>query len=145
MTFGDLKARAGQQALNSYLETRSYIEGFEPSQADNVIFEALGTAPPGDLFHALRFFNHISSFSEAERKAFPGARKALAEYGSGGGAAPAAKPQAAKKADDDDIDLFGDDDEEEDAEAARIREERVKMYAAKKEKSKCHQEAGIGA
>jgi elongation factor 1-beta len=100
---------------------------FTPSQADNVVFEAMGTAPPGDLFHALRFFNHINSFSEAERKAFPGTRKDINQYGgSTSSAAPAAKD------DDDDVDLFGSDDEAEDAEAARIREERVKMYAAKK-------------
>nr|AAH72139.1 LOC397892 protein [Xenopus laevis] len=36
--------------------------------------------------------------------------------------------------DDDDIDLFGSDNEEEDAEAARIREERLKQYAEKKSK-----------
>jgi len=36
--------------------------------------------------------------------------------------------------DDDDVDLFGSDDEEEDAEAARIREERLKAYAEKKSK-----------
>jgi len=116
--FGDLKARAGQIALNTFLQTRSYIEGFTPSQADNTVFEALGTAPPGDLFNALRFFNHINSFTEAERKAFPAAQTA----------------QAAKPAkNEDEIDLFG-SDEEEDAEAARIREERLKAYAEKKAK-----------
>jgi len=36
--------------------------------------------------------------------------------------------------DDDDVDLFGSDDEEEDAEAARIRESRLKAYAEKKSK-----------
>merc|ERR1712243_90981 len=36
--------------------------------------------------------------------------------------------------DDDEVDLFGSDDEEEDAEAARIREERLKAYAEKKSK-----------
>lgn len=41
-----------------------------------------------------------------------------------------AKP-AAKEEDDDDVDLFG-SDEEEDAEAARIREERLAAYAQKK-------------
>lgn len=130
MGFGDLKSRAGQQALNSFLESRSYIEGFEATQADNVVFEALGTAPAGDLFHALRFFNHISSFSEAERKAFPGARKAVEQYGDASVAAPATKVE-----DEDDVDLFGSDDEEESAEAARIRDERVKAYAAKKSAS----------
>lgn len=145
MSFGDLKTRAGQQALNNFLESRSYIEGylpfiyfcwillylililnlsFTPSQADNSVFESLGTAPPGDLFHAVRFFNHINSFSAGERKAWPAAK---------GTSAPA--PAAAKPAanDDDDVDLFGSD--EEDAEAARIREERVAMYAAKKSNS----------
>ncbi len=72
MGFGDLKSRAGQQALNQYLADKSYIEGFLASQADNVIFEALGSAPPTDLFHVLRFFKHINSFNENERKAFPG-------------------------------------------------------------------------
>ena len=30
MSFGDLKTRAGQQALNNFLESRSYIEGYLP-------------------------------------------------------------------------------------------------------------------
>lgn len=36
-------------------------------------------------------------------------------------------------AEDDDVDLFGSDDEEEDAEAARVREERLAEYRKKKE------------
>ena len=120
MSFGDLSSRAGLQNLNNFLADKSYIEGYEPTQADNVVFEAMKTAPPGDLFHALRFFNHIHSFSETERKAFPGAK-----------ATPtAAAPAAAKKADDDDIDLFVSD--EEDEETARLKEERIKAYNAKK-------------
>lgn len=43
---------------------------------------------------------------------------------------PAKAPE--KEEDDDEVDLFGSDDEEEDAEAARVREERLKEYAAKK-------------
>ncbi|XP_040288590.1 elongation factor 1-delta isoform X1 [Bufo bufo] len=48
---------------------------------------------------------------------------------------PAAAPQlkAEEDDDDDDIDLFG-SDEEEDAEAARVREERLRQYAEKKSK-----------
>lgn len=42
-----------------------------------------------------------------------------------------AKAPAAEE-DDDDVDLFGSDDEEEDAEAARIREERLAEYNKKK-------------
>ncbi|XP_044151288.1 elongation factor 1-delta [Bufo gargarizans] len=47
---------------------------------------------------------------------------------------PAAAPQLkAEEDDDDDIDLFG-SDEEEDAEAARVKEERLRQYAEKKSK-----------
>jgi elongation factor 1-beta len=45
---------------------------------------------------------------------------------------PAAAPAAAAEEEDDDVDLFG-SDEEEDAEAARIREERLAEYKKKKE------------
>merc|ERR1711915_1064152 len=41
-------------------------------------------------------------------------------------------PAAAEEDDEDDVDLFGSDDEEEDPEAARVREERLAAYAAKK-------------
>lgn len=44
---------------------------------------------------------------------------------------PAKAPAAEEE--DDDVDLFGSDDEEEDAEAARIREERLAEYRKKKE------------
>merc|ERR1711929_31254 len=47
-----------------------------------------------------------------------------------GGAAPAAAPAAEE--DDDDVDLFGSDDEEEDAEAERIKAERIAAYNARK-------------
>ncbi|XP_039501943.1 probable elongation factor 1-delta isoform X1 [Drosophila santomea] len=48
--------------------------------------------------------------------------------------AAAKKPEASDKDDDDDVDLFGSESEEEDGEAARIREERLAAYAAKKAK-----------
>ncbi|XP_043656811.1 probable elongation factor 1-delta isoform X2 [Drosophila teissieri] len=48
--------------------------------------------------------------------------------------AEAKKPEASDKDDDDDVDLFGSESEEEDGEAARIREERLAAYAAKKAK-----------
>jgi elongation factor 1-delta len=48
-------------------------------------------------------------------------------------AKPAPQAQDADD-DDDDVDLFGSDEEEETAEAARVREERLKSYAEKKSK-----------
>lgn len=137
MGFGDLKSSAGQKILNEFLADKSYVEGFVPSQADVAVFEALSGAPSADLAHALRWFNHIKSYSCSERSAFPGVKKPLDQYGpaavSGAGDA---KPAAADDDDDDDddIDLFGSDDEEESAEAERIKQERLAAYAAKKAK-----------
>lgn len=48
------------------------------------------------------------------------------------------QPQAIQDDDDDGVDLFGSDDEEESAEAAKIREERLAAYNAKKAKSKLY-------
>ncbi|XP_042859033.1 elongation factor 1-beta-like [Penaeus japonicus] len=121
--FGDLKSDAGVKALNDYLGDKSYIEGFVPSQDDVAVFEALGKAPAGKYSHALRWYNHISSFG-AEKSKFPGVKKALSNQ------APA--PAAADDDDDDEVDLFGSDEEEEDEDAARVREERLAAYAAKK-------------
>lgn len=46
---------------------------------------------------------------------------------------PAKAPAAEEEEEDDEVDLFGSDDEEDDAEAVRIREERLAEYKKKKE------------
>ncbi|XP_077462360.1 elongation factor 1-beta [Stigmatopora argus] len=132
MGFGDLKTPAGVKVLNDFLSDRSYIEGHVPSQADVAVFEAISAPPTGDLCHALRWFNHIKSY-QSQKNSLPGVKKTLCQYGPAGVAdatAPAGK-KADEDEDDDDVDLFGSDDEE-DAEAARLKEERVAAYAAKK-------------
>lgn len=63
-------------------------------------------------------------------KSLPGEKKAPAIFSTAG--APASSTGKAND-DDDDLDLFG-SDEEEDAEAAKVREERLKAYAEKKSK-----------
>lgn len=63
-------------------------------------------------------------------KSLPGEKKAPAIFNTAG--APASSTGKAND-DDDDLDLFG-SDEEEDAEAAKVREERLKAYAEKKSK-----------
>ena len=82
-----------------------------------------GKAPAKDKYpHAARWYAHIQSFEASGRKQFPKSKKAADSYL--GGAAGDSKAD-----DDDDVDLFGSDDEEEDAEAAKIREERLAAYA----------------
>ncbi|KAI0633040.1 elongation factor 1 beta/delta chain [Trametes polyzona] len=113
--------------LESHLATRSYVEGYTPSQADVAVFKAISAAPDATANpHVSRWYNHIKSYS-AEFDSLPGSSKA-GEAFLGGEAAPAAE---AKAEDDDEVDLFG-SDEEEDAEAERIKAERVAAYNAKK-------------
>ena len=71
-----------------------------------MVFEALSGPPSEDLSHALRWYNHISSYGD-EKANFCGSRKDLESYGS----APITNGTKADD-DDDDFDLFGSDSEE---------------------------------
>ncbi|XP_033331201.1 elongation factor 1-beta [Megalopta genalis] len=126
MAVGDLKTDKGVKDLNSYLADRSYIEGWQPTQADVAVLEALGKTPTSSNPHVLRWYNHIKSY---DLESLPGEKKAPTLL-SNDNVNP---PTVAKNEDDDDIDLFG-SDEEEDVEAVRVREERLKAYAEKKSK-----------
>merc|ERR1712064_202333 len=115
MGFGDLKSDSGIKALNDYLADKSYIEGFQASAADSVVYGAISSAPKAQFVHALRWYNHIKSYGK-ETAGFPGVPKALTEYG------PVADAggKAAKK-------------DEEDEEAERVKQERLDAYAKKKQ------------
>ncbi|XP_002162369.1 elongation factor 1-beta isoform X1 [Hydra vulgaris] len=125
MGFGDLKTDAGIKSLNEYLADKSYIEGYVATQADTAILKAIASAPNNKYPHALRWYNHINSFTVGEQSSFPGETKDAVEYG------PRGTEQA--KVNDDDIDLFGDEEsEEETEEEKRIKEKRLADYHAKK-------------
>jgi elongation factor 1-beta len=99
---------------------------YTPSQADVHVFKALSGPPDvAAVPHAARWYRHIQSY-ESEFGSLPGSSKAGEAL-----TASAAPPAAAAEEDDDEVDLFGSDDEE-DAEAERIKAERVAEYAAKK-------------
>ncbi|KAI4867889.1 hypothetical protein F4820DRAFT_445707 [Hypoxylon rubiginosum] len=137
MGFADLLTDAGSAVLNSWLTTRSYVTGYSPSQADVAVFKALKSTPAADKYpHAARWYKHIASF-EDEFATLPGdASKPYTVYGPEVAAVtlnPAKAPATEEAEDDDDVDLFGSDDEEEDAEAVRVREERLAAYKAKKD------------
>ncbi|KRT86450.1 hypothetical protein AMK59_958, partial [Oryctes borbonicus] len=134
MAFGGLTTEQGIGKLNSYLEDKSYISGFVPSQADIDTLRSITKAPPADNYpHAARWYNHIKSFSPEEQKSFAvGSCPFKTAAPTTAGPAPVTEKGAAGD-DDDDVDLFA-SDEEEDEEAARIREERLKAYADKKSK-----------
>ncbi|PMD17439.1 elongation factor 1-beta [Hyaloscypha hepaticicola] len=135
MGFTDLLTDTGLTVLNSWLTTRSYIVGYAPSQADVSTFKALKSAPASEKYpHAARWYKHIASYTD-EFATLPGdASKAYTTYGPEVSTAtlnPAKAPAAEEE--DDEVDLFASDDEEEDAEAERIRNERLAEYKKKKE------------
>jgi len=117
----DLTTEQGLPVLEGWTRTRSYLEGFSPSQADVVVFNAITyKINPAKFPQSARWFRHISSFKD-EFHSLPGdPNKPCSAFG----------PDASE--DDEDIDLFGSDDEEEDAEAIRIRDERLAEYTKKK-------------
>lgn len=80
------------------------------SQADVAVLEAFGSVPSDSTPHAKRWYSHIKSLSEADKKKLPGQKKAPSGFNLG--TAPAGKPAPAPADDDDDVDLFGSDEDE---------------------------------
>lgn len=110
---------------------------YNASQADVAVFKAITAAPDAAKYpNAARWYKHIASF-ESEFATLSGdASKPYTVYGPDASEVtlnPAKAPAEAGGDDDEDVDLFGSDDEEEDAEAARVREERLAEYRKKKE------------
>jgi len=113
-------------AIDAHLASRSYIVGYQPSQADTTVFKAVcGQNLPAECVHLMRWYRHISSYGSDIDK-FNGPNKTMAELGFGG-----AIPSDAQD-EDDDFQLFGSDDEAEAEAAQRLKEERVRMYEEKK-------------
>lgn len=135
MGFTDLLSDAGVAILNKWLVTRSYIVGYNTSQADVACFKALKSTPDATKYpHAARWYKHIASYEDEFPTLAGDASKPYTVYGPEVAEVtlnPAKAP--AEEEEDDDVDLFGSDDEEEDAEAARVREERLTEYRKKKD------------
>ncbi|KAF8229428.1 elongation factor 1 beta/delta chain [Tricholoma matsutake] len=112
--------------LDQYLATRSYVEGYTPSQADVHVFKLVASAPDASSHpHVSRWYNHIKSYA-VEHDSLPGSSTAGEAF-----AATTSAEAPAAAADEDEVDLFG-SDEEEDAEIERMKAERVAEYNARK-------------
>ncbi|KAG5513387.1 hypothetical protein PMAC_001450 [Pneumocystis sp. 'macacae'] len=111
--------------LNTFLQDKSYIQGYTPSQADVSVFNEIKQQPLSSEFpHLFRWYTHIFSYKQ-EHSILPGEQgKPICSY------IPLSTCQTEEKEEDDDIDLFGSDDEDEEAE--RLKAERIKMYNEKK-------------
>jgi elongation factor 1-beta len=109
---------------------------YSPSQADVKVYQQIKQIPAPEKYpYAWRWYNHMLTF-EAEFDSLPGdPTKDFTAYGPESSELtlnPAKAPEKEAEDDDDEVDLFGSDDEEEDAEAARIKEERLAEYNKKK-------------
>ncbi|KAI0095808.1 hypothetical protein GGR51DRAFT_553823 [Nemania sp. FL0031] len=136
MGFIDLLTDSGLTMLTGWLATRSYIVGHAPSQADVAVFKAIKSAPDAAKYpHAARWYKHIASFEDEFATLSGDASKPYTGYGpdeAESAETTEKAPAAEEGGDDDEVDLFGSDDEEEDAEAVRVREERLAAYREKK-------------
>uniref|UniRef100_A0A803YDV7 Uncharacterized protein n=1 Tax=Meleagris gallopavo TaxID=9103 RepID=A0A803YDV7_MELGA len=56
--FGN-RDRCSITALNEYLSTRSYIQGFTFSHADVEVFRKFSGPPVDQYFHVVRWYRHI--------------------------------------------------------------------------------------
>ena len=72
---GPLLDRSGKPNLanlNAYLQTRSYIKGFVPSQEDNTVAAAVAEEEGLDKYpHLSRWLRHVAAFPASERAAWP--------------------------------------------------------------------------
>merc|ERR1711973_421241 len=127
VAFGDLSTPSGLKALNEHLASRSYIEGYVPSQADTSIFSLLSCEPGKEFAHSARWFRHIKSYSAEEQKKFPGVSVT--------NEAPVKDEAPKEEAESDsDDDMFGSDSEEETEEEKAKKAELLKAYHEKKSK-----------
>ncbi|KAL4924407.1 translation elongation factor 1 subunit beta [Aspergillus undulatus] len=133
MGFTDFVSEAGLTVANTFFQSRSYVVGSSPSQADVVTFKAFSSAPDAEKYpHVARWYKHIASY-EAEFGSLPGdASKEFTAYGPEGAELPTNPKDKPAAEDDDDMDLFG-SDEEEDPEVVKEREARLAEYKKKKE------------
>ncbi|KAK9357824.1 hypothetical protein V1504DRAFT_463138 [Lipomyces starkeyi] len=130
MGFGDLTSATGLARLNDFLLTESFISGYTPSQADVIVFKGVGSNPDAKTYpNAARWYSNIASY-ESEFSDLAG--DASADITSFGPELAAEEPAPAAEEEEDEVDLFGSDDEEEDAEAEKLKQQRLAEYAAKK-------------
>ena len=107
------------------------IQSDAPSQADVAVFKAFESAPTPRSTPTPRAGTSTSPRTRASSNLPGDASQEYTTYGPDASEVtvnPAVNPDA-----EEDVDLFGSDEEEEDAEAAKIREERLAEYKKKKE------------
>jgi len=137
-----LNACAIFKAEREYLEAKALVDSIDKMPAAMDKLNTLDSEVKELRKEVQKFSKEVvSALSKLEEKlnslnlSSAGSGAVHKAAGDAGKSAPTSAPKMEeKKADDDDIDLFGSDDEEEDAEAEKLRQERLSAYAEKKAK-----------
>jgi len=136
-SFKDLTSAAGLAELNTYLSTRSYIEGYKASAADSSLLSTISASVDAAKYpHVARWLSHITSFPLAVRSTWGGKPSTSSSSSSSSSSAAAKKP-----VDDDDDDDFlsklsDDDDDGDDAVEALARKKAIEKETADEEARK---------
>lgn len=156
-SFKNLDSAAGLKELNSYLATRSYIEGYTLSGADFAVFQQVGHNVDTEAYpHVGRWYKHVraqpewvsaslggaevkssgkAAASPKQKAATPQQKAATPKQKVASPKQKVASPKAAPApaaADDDDFDLLGDDDDDGAAAAAIAAKKKAEEEASKK-------------
>jgi len=134
-------------SLNNYLATRSYLTGYAPTSDDASCFAQVKSTPDQKQFlNVARWYKHIASFTEAERKAWAAGSGSVTVTAaktpvkqSPAKEQPKATPPAKKEEEEEDEDDLFKSDEEADAihEAAlKAKVEAARAGKPQKEKPK---------
>ena len=65
----DLASADGLKAFNAHMEDKSYVCGFIPTTEDFAVLAEVKEAPNAKFVNALRWYNHVSSFTAEEKAA----------------------------------------------------------------------------
>jgi len=119
----EINTPQGLAELNTFLASKSYIDGYKPSQADVSVYRVLTPESADDekLPHLGRWYSHIASFSKCQRKAWSGDELKV-KSASGGGSSKKQQPEKKKKSDspfDDDDDTSTTDKKQTEKKAAK--------------------------
>uniref|UniRef100_A0A674J6X3 GST C-terminal domain-containing protein n=1 Tax=Terrapene triunguis TaxID=2587831 RepID=A0A674J6X3_9SAUR len=60
-----MSCEARLKALDKYLSTRSYIQGFTFSHADVEVFRQFSRPPMDQHFHVVRWYRHIEKYDKS--------------------------------------------------------------------------------
>lgn len=122
----DVTTDKGLNAFNGFMGSKSYVEGYQFSDADSEMFAKFSSCPAADkLPNAYRWFIHIAALNGVRGLSL-GPPPSSSPATTAEKASTADKKSSKKKDDDeDDFDVFGDDDEEEEA----PKESRAEMLA----------------